>query len=161
MRDSSIEGRGLFAIDALPAGTLVLRLGGRLVDSSELAALIAAQEADPRLPYVDTITVVEDRHLVLPPGTAAHFVNHSCEPNLGQRGAYDVVARRDIDAGEELTIDYATHSGADGFDMPCDCGTPRCRGRITSDDWRIPDLQRRHAGHWTPALQARIDGATN
>lgn len=94
------------------------------------------------------------------PGTAAHWCNHSCDPNLWHVGPYEIAARRPIGAGEELTVDYATNSGASGFRMRCRCGSPRCRGEITSDDWQRPDLQARYRGHWTPALQARIDGLT-
>ena len=77
---SPIEGRGLFAADAVPAGTVVIGLGGRLVSSAELDSLIATADADPAAPYVDTLTVDEDLHLVLPSETSVHFVNHSCDP---------------------------------------------------------------------------------
>jgi hypothetical protein len=60
--------------------------------------------------------------------------------------------------GDEITLDYATVSGADGFAMECRCGSALCRGRVTSDDWRRPDLRRRYVGHWTPVLRRRIDG---
>ena len=40
--------------------------------------------------------------------------------------------------------------------MRCDCGAADCRGVVTSEDWRRPDLQARYAGHWVPALAARI-----
>src|SRR3954469_1837039 len=152
---SSIAGRGLFAGADVAAGDLVLRLGGHLVTTAELEALIAEANAAGR--YVDTITVHEERHLVLPDSTIVHFAHHSCAPNLWHDGALDVRARRDVRAGEELTIDYGTNSGAPGFAMDCTCGAPECRGRITSDDWRITDLQRRYDGHWVPALARRID----
>ncbi len=32
-----------------------------------------------------------------------------------------------------------------------------CRHHITGDDWRLPELQRRYAGHFSPYLQRRID----
>jgi len=35
------------------------------------------------------------------------FLNHSCEPNVGILGQIIFVAMRNIDSGEELTIDYA------------------------------------------------------
>jgi hypothetical protein len=72
-------------------------------------------------------------------------------------GPYEIAARRPIRAGDELTVDYATHSGAAGFRMPCRCGSAGCRGEVTSDDWRRPDLQARYRSHWTPMLAARID----
>lgn len=159
VRSSSIEGRGLFAAEDVREGTVVLRLGGRLVTSVELAELIANANCDPDASYVDTITVLEDAHLVLPPATPAHFGNHSCDPNLWHLGFYELTARRNILAAEELTLDYAAGSGAEGFTMTCNCGSGLCRGRVTSQDWRRTELQRRYQGHWTPALQRRIDRA--
>jgi hypothetical protein len=35
------------------------------------------------------------------------YINHSAEPNIAYRGN-DIVAARDLAAGEELTIDYRT-----------------------------------------------------
>jgi uncharacterized protein len=153
---SAIEGSGLFATADLEAGRIVLRLGGRLVPTDELARLIAVATADPGLPYVDSVSVADDLHLVLPPGTAAHFGNHSCNPNLWHDGPYAVAARRPIGAGEELTIDFGTSSGAPGFSMPCRCGTAECRRVVTSDDWQIAALQARYRGHWVPVLEERI-----
>jgi hypothetical protein len=153
---SPIAGSGLIATSPIAEGEVVMRIAGRLVTSAELDDLIAATSADPTLPYVDTFTIDEDAHLVLPPGTPAHFGNHSCEPNLWWVGSYSFAACRPIAVGEDATLDYATISGADGFVMDCTCGAPACRGVVTSDDWRLPELQRRYAGHWVPALAARI-----
>jgi uncharacterized protein len=154
---SAIDGRGLFAGDDIPAGTIVLRLGGVLVDSATLSRLLVAADAAPDAPYVDTIAVDDDAHLVLPPGTTAHFANHSCEPTLWHVGPYELAARRDLRAGDELTVDYGTNSAAAGFAMECRCESPGCRRRVTSEDWRRPELRLRYRGHWTPALQRRID----
>ena len=159
VRPSPIAGRGLFARDDLAAGTVVLRYGGRLVTTAELAALLAGAAADPDRPYVDTITVDDGAHLVMPPGTVAHFGNHACDPTLWHVGPYELATRRAVRAGEELTVDYATNSGAEGLDLPCHCGSAHCRGRVTGDDWRSPALRARYDGHWTPALQRRIDAS--
>ena len=153
---SVIEGRGLFPTEDLPAGEVVLRLGGRLVSSEELGRLIEHANADRSQPYVDTLTVDEDAHLVLPPGTLVHFGNHSCDPNLWHVGPYAIATRRPVGVGEELTIDYGTQSGAAGFAMTCRCGSPICRGVVSSDDWRLPALQARYRHHWVPALEARV-----
>jgi uncharacterized protein len=122
---SPIAGRGLFATADLAAGTLVIRLGGRLVSDAELAALIAAPG-----PYVDTAEVAEDVNVVLPPGSPAHFANHSCDPTLRRDGPYGLVARRAVLAGGELTVDYAALSGPE-FRMDCACGAAGCRGVVT------------------------------
>ena len=156
VNDSGIEGKGLFATEDLPAGEIVLRLSGRLVSTDELGRLIEHANAEPSRTYVDTLTIYEDAHLVLPPGTLIHFGNHSCDPNMWHVGPFEIATRRVVDVGEELTIDYGTQSGAAGFSMACSCGSPICRGVVTSDDWRLRALQARYRHHWVPALEARI-----
>jgi hypothetical protein len=135
----------------------VIRLGGRLATSAELEVLIAGSAADPDAPYIDTITIYEDAHLVLPSGTIIHYGNQSCDPALWHVGPYELATRHDLDAGKEATIDYGTQSGAEGFVMACQCGSVLCRGRVSSEDWRLPELQERYRGHWVPALQRRIE----
>ena len=156
VKRSGIEGKGLFATEALPAGVVVLRLGGRLVSTKELTLLIEYANADPSHPYVDTLTVYEDAHLVLPPETMIHFGNHSCDPNMWHVGPYEIATRRSVEIGEELTVDYGTQAGAAGFSMTCRCGSPLCRSAVTSNDWRLIALQERYRNHWVPALEARI-----
>ncbi len=146
-------------MEDVPADTVVIRLGGTLVSSATLESLIAASDADPDARYVDTITVFEDAHLVLPPNTQIHFGNHSCDPTLWHIGPYELATRRAVASGEEATIDYGTQSGADGFEMNCMCGASNCRGSVTSCDWQDSTLQARYRGHWVPALQTRIDSA--
>jgi len=55
--------------------------------------------------------------------------NHSCDPNTAFVGL-NVVARRDVAPGEELTIDYATFCDVRMVPFDCQCGSPHCRGRI-------------------------------
>jgi hypothetical protein len=86
-------------------------------------------------------------------------VNHSCEPNLGWADDTTLIATRDISAGEELTLDYATVVTDPDFVMMCHCETYRCRQVIEGTDWRIPQLQKRYAGQWAPAVQELIDEA--
>jgi hypothetical protein len=125
---STIDGQGLFAAGDIAAGEVVVRLGGRLVNSAELSELIAAAGDDPHA-YVDTVQVADGVHLVLPPGTVAHSGNPSCEPTLGFDGPFVLLARRAVAAGEELTVDYATCSGP-GLVLDCRCGAPGCRGTV-------------------------------
>ena len=125
VRDSAIEGRGLFATEPLVAGSVVMVLGGRLVTTAELVALIAAATE-----YVDTLTVATDVHLVLPTGTAAHYGNHSCEPTMAVAEHYTMVTTRAVVPGEEMTVDYTTISGASSEVVPCHCGASACRGAV-------------------------------
>jgi len=156
---SPIARLGLFACAHIPQDAIVSRVGGRLVTGGELRQLFSEAARLPDHPYVDTITVGEDLHLVLPAGQPNHYGNHSCDPNLWWADAYTLVARRPIGAGEEVTSDYATSTGVAGFAMDCACGSSLCRGVITGEDWRLPELQARYGDHWAPVLLARIGPA--
>jgi uncharacterized protein len=148
VRHSPIEGHGLFAAAAIPAGTVVSRLGGRLVSGDELRRILA----EPDRSYVDTIAVGADTHLVLPPRRDNGYGNHSCDPNLWWTGPYELATRRDLAPGDELTNDYATSTAEPAFTMSCECRTSLCRGTVTGNDWQRPDLPARYGDHWVPAL---------
>ena len=158
VRSSPIAGEGLFAWTHIPVGTAVSRLGGRLVTGRELRRLLHATQRSGQ-GYLDTITVADDSHLVLPAGQPNGKGNHSCDPNLWWAAPYTLVARREIAVGEELTNDYATSTGEEDFAMPCRCGTARCRGVVTGRDWSRPELQQRYGDHWVPGLLSRIRSA--
>ncbi|MEO6042944.1 MAG: hypothetical protein ABIQ47_03345 [Tepidiformaceae bacterium] len=70
-----------------------------------------------------------------------------------------VVARRDIRAGEEVTVDYALQTGQPVplLEVPCACGALDCRGTITGDDWRLPAVRAKYAGHFAPFINRRIE----
>lgn len=54
-----------------------------------------------------------------------NYGNHSCDPNLN----VEHVALRDIDVGEELTVDYAQFSDVN-WSMECHCGSKTCKGIV-------------------------------
>jgi uncharacterized protein len=153
---SAIAELGLLARADIPRDAIVSRLGGRLVTGRVLQQIFAGAAQRPDHPYVDTITVGEDLHLVLPDDQPNHYGNHSCDPNLWWADAYTLVARRTIRVGEEVTSDYGTSTGVADFAMACACRSPLCRGVVTGEDWRRPDLQTRYGDHWIPMLLARI-----
>ncbi|MEV3981833.1 SET domain-containing protein-lysine N-methyltransferase [Nonomuraea sp. NPDC049758] len=145
---SPIHGTGLFAGERIGEGEVVMRLGGRLIDNDTLASLT---------PPYSSLTIEEGLHLLLDPDHPVRYGNHSCEPNLWHTDATTLVARREIAPGEELTVDYATHSGVGTWSMPCRCAAPGCRGAVTGDDWRLPHLQHTYGAHWSPPLLNRIN----
>ena len=83
------------------------------------------------------------------------FSNHSCEPNIGVQGQIVFVALRDIAAGEELTHDWAT-TDDDSYELQCNCGATTCRGTITGQDWRKPELQEKYRGWFSWYLAEKI-----
>ncbi|WP_327087379.1 SET domain-containing protein-lysine N-methyltransferase [Nonomuraea sp. NBC_01738] len=152
VRPSGISGDGLFTTLPIAEGAPVSRLGGTLLDTPALTALLASSAA-----YIDTITLSEDLHLVLAPGTPNGKGNHSCDPNLWWDGPFTLTARRDIAAGEELTNDYGTSTSSPTWAMPCSCASALCRSRVTGADWRLEPLRTRYGTHWVPALLALME----
>lgn len=76
------------------------------------------------------------------------LVNHSCDPNCGIRlvdadsNAFDLVARRPIDRGEEISVDYAMRNYViEFFPRHCLCGAAICRRHVTG--WKdLPEDRR-------------------
>ncbi len=153
VKASPIEGKGLFAKEAIAAGEIVAVKGGRIFTRKQWAALEG--ELGPA-----QIEISDD--FVIAPGTREEclgsmlYTNHSCEPNIAIQGQIVLVAMRDIAAGEELTHDWATTDNGD-YAMTCRCGRPTCRGTITGKDWTKPELRAKYKGWFCWFLQRKID----
>lgn len=151
-RASPIEGRGLFARTAIAAFEPVAVKGGHVMTREERDRV--AESLGPA-----EIQIAE--HLFIGPLTPAEredgmlHLNHSCDPNVGIQGQIVFAAMRAIAAGAELTFDYATGDD-DDWTMHCHCGTAACRGTVTGQDWRKPELQKRYAGWFAAYLQVKI-----
>lgn len=89
-------------------------------------------------------------------------VNHSCEPNCGVRrntsGAEDLVARDRIEAGDEITFDYAMRNySVEHFRAACACGEIGCRGRVTG--WKdLPAERKADYFGFVSAYLLELDG---
>jgi hypothetical protein len=149
---SVIHGRGLFAREPIEKGEIVCIKGGHVFDRRRLA------ELQPDLGPAE-IQIAE--HLFIGPVSAEAreggmiFSNHSCAPNIGVQGQIVFVAMRDVPAGEELTHDWAM-TDDDSYEMSCNCGAATCRGVVTGQDWREPELQRRYGNYMSWYLIEKI-----
>jgi D-alanine-D-alanine ligase len=56
--------------------------------------------------------------------------NHSCNSNTAYQGL-NVIATKNINKGEELTLDYASFLDENMEPFDCQCGTANCRGLIS------------------------------
>ena len=152
VRESPIHGRGLFAAEPFAEGEVVCVKGGYVFDRETLGGMADWYRAAE-------IQVAED--LFIGPLAEAEregsmiFSNHSCDPNIGVCGQIVFVALRPIAAGEELTHDWAT-TDDDDYELDCNCGSALCRGRITGQDWRRPDLQEKYRGFFSSYLEEKI-----
>ena len=152
VRESPIHGRGLFAIAPIAKDEIVAIKGGYIFDRRTRARVEAS--------LGPAEIFVADGFFIGP--LAEHereggmiFSNHSCNPNIGIQGQIVFVAMRAIQAGEELTHDWAT-TDDDSYEMLCQCGAPNCRQVITGQDWRRKDLQEKYREYMSWYLQQKI-----
>ena len=143
-------GKAVYARDMIEPGELVAVWSGRVVPAEALDEL-------PEEIRRHTVQIEEGLYLAsLSPDEPPDFINHSCEPNAGLDGQLAIVAMHQILPGDEVTIDYAMCDGSSYDEFECACGSSSCRGHVTGDDWRNPDLWERYAGHFSPYIERRI-----
>jgi SET domain-containing protein len=152
VRKSAIHGHGLFATEDIAKDEIVTVKGGHIVDGKTLREKITPVLGPVEIQIGDDLFIApvsdEERELSM------LYSNHSCDPNLGVIGEITFVATRDIRAGDELTHDWAM-TDDDNYSVKCNCGTANCR-KILTGKGRRPDLQKRHAGHFSAYLARKI-----
>ncbi len=142
-RDSGIHGTGLFATTLVLKSERIIEYTGDRITKAESERRYQDQAKAGRVYLFD---LDETHDIDGSNGGDAKYANHSCDPNAEthiQDGHIWVVASRDIEAGEEITYDYRFPL-VDYEDMPCSCGSPKCRGWIIGPD-AYRQLRRREA----------------
>lgn len=111
-----------------PAGAVLARFdGSRLVDHAS---------------YL-TVQIGPTQHILLEP-EHLECINHSCAPNVHfDLERYELIALRNLTAGEELTYFYPSTEWSMVQPFSCACGAPECLGTIQG------------AAHMTPAQLER------
>ncbi len=143
VKSSPQHGKGVFAQEAIVAGECVLVFSGALLHRTEVD-------------FNDYHLQVGEDVYIGPSGGADDYVNHSCEPNCGFQNGLELVAMRDIAAGEELTWDYSSAIDEAGFaGFPCSCGSIHCRGQVMSFRDLPAEVQARLRSWLLPYLAAK------
>ena len=126
VRPSAIDGHGVFAAEAIGSQKKIGEIRGET---------ISVEEARIRATRHERIMIVElssRRAIDFTRSTdPMRFTNHSCRPNARlctDHGRVEFYALRDIEPGEELTVDYGEthHEGR----LACRCGADGCRGAL-------------------------------
>ncbi|CEH18875.1 histone-lysine n-methyltransferase setd1 [Ceraceosorus bombacis] len=132
---SPIHDWGLYAMEHIPAGDMVIEYVGEVIrqqvaDEREKAYERAGNFSTYLFRVDDDLVVDATRK-----GNIARLMNHCCTPNCNAKiltlnGEKRIVlyARTAILPGQELTYDYKFQSGGDEADaIPCLCGSSGCR----------------------------------
>ena len=102
-----------------------------------------------------------DRYILPERESFGWYLNHSCAPNCVILGRTRIVALSTIEKGEEVTIDYSTNVGWDGFAMECRCGSDQCRKVVRSYRYLDPILKGRYGACVSRFLLGRGEPAAN
>lgn len=136
-RRSGVHGRGVFALQDIAAGEVLVEYTGEIISWQE------AQDRHPHDPsqpnhtfyfHVDEDRVIDANY----GGNSARWINHSCAPNCEadvEDGRVFIRAQRNIKAGEELFYDYGLvidepYTAKLKAEYPCWCGAKKCRGTL-------------------------------
>jgi hypothetical protein len=148
-RDSSIEGRGVFARKRFEPGALITSYAPsqRRLDITSPEANAAADSK---------VTLVSEAAWVIVPETSVPggwLCNHSCEPNAAiySDGQGRIQCLRPIAPGEEVTVFYGWVTLNEPERDPCRCGAESCRGYINFD---LSDDDARHCEADSPEGRA-------
>ena len=155
---SLTHGHGVFAARKIKKGEIAAIWGGLIMTSGSLKKnkkFLTDQG------FSESVQVSDNHYLTgvgLPgPMEDVDYFNHSCSPNIGIKGQIILVAMRNISAGQELTLDYAMIETRDArLNIKCQCGSKKCRGKITKDDWKRKDLQKKYKGYFPWFIEEKI-----
>lgn len=155
---SKIHGEGVFTTEIITEGEKLMEFGGEVVprdkvfsgDYRSRSIWIVGKDTYLALPTTDTEPSLDEQ------------LNHSCDANSWLTDEVTLVAKRDIEAGEEITLDQGTWNFEDtnytDHQESCNCATPICRHTLTENDWKLPEVQARYRDHFHPLIQEMLDG---
>lgn len=113
LKTSPGRGIGVFAIRAIPQAMNPFAGDAASTVRVPVAQVQAIEEAEVRQIYFDFCPVV-DEAFIAPANlnllTVSWYMNHSDQPNVAVDGTIMFAAKRAIEVGEELTVDYRQFS---------------------------------------------------
>ncbi|OGG07983.1 hypothetical protein A3D05_00840 [Candidatus Gottesmanbacteria bacterium RIFCSPHIGHO2_02_FULL_40_24] len=153
---SPISGKGVFAAKNLRKGEILMIWGGKIIPVNKY---LSGKYRDETLVQID-----ENHYLGLTTRDKSdsidEFLNHSCNPNSWLIDGVTLEARRNINKGEEITLDSVTWDSDENWpyteDGKCRCGSNNCRKILSPNDYMRADLQKKYAGHFSPYIESKI-----
>jgi SET domain-containing protein len=136
-RNSTIHGRGVYAIAPIKKGARIIEYLGERISHGEADSRYEQKGDDDG----HTFLFIASNRTVIDAGVDgndARFINHSCAPNCEtviENSRVFIDAIRNIKPGEELGYDYqltweSTDDPAELALYACRCGAKKCRGTM-------------------------------
>jgi SET domain-containing protein len=135
--------KGLFALVPIAKDEILIDLNG---------------EDTLPLPTRRSLQIGEGRHAIGREETVG-YLNHGCEPNVYlDFSCLWVRAFKDIQAGQEVKINYAATEYEMHDSFSCDCASPACLRMIRGFKFLTREQQLRLKPYLAPYLLRRLDG---
>jgi SET domain-containing protein len=141
VRASPTHGAGLFAAEYIRAGERIASFDGKFYSWQDTVLEIPNTSPD----FIRDHAIQFDEGQSRDSFGFARMANHSCSPNCGIQGLFDLRAMRPIAPGEEITWDYAMTEDND-WSMQCKCGSEQCRRIIKGYRWLPIDRRKAYRG---------------
>lgn len=154
---SKIHGEGVFAKEEIGKGEKLMEFGGEKVSRDKVfsgyyrsrSIWIVGDHTYLALPITDTEESL-DEHL-----------NHSCDANSWLEDEVTLIAKQDIEPGEEITLDQGTwnfeYNDYTDNQETCHCEADSCRHVLTENDWKLAEVQEQYKDHFHPMVQDMMD----
>lgn len=165
VRFRSGHGYGLYAVVDIPEGALIHQheekahyiTTKRNVESTWKDPLKRKWFEQYAYPVTDTIWAIWSDN----PNDWLQ-INHSCDPNSWLDGL-NLVARKVIRKGQQVTMDYATFCCDNMETFQCRCGSAACRSTVTGTDYLKPFVGEKYGNHTSEYVeikrrQNKVDG---
>jgi hypothetical protein len=137
IKDSSIQGVGVFSGVNLAAGTILFEIKGERVVHPEYDPYLADKNPNwMGIGYCEWIIMPTNHHGL--------YINHSCNPNVIVNDKLQVVTFTPVKAHEELTMDYSTTELDPDWKMECNCAEDNCRKILRSFQFLPKQIQNQY-----------------
>ncbi len=122
VKDSSVHGKGIFALKEIPEEKLITIIRGEVIDGFECER----REEEENNVYI--FWNGDECYIDTNKTSTIKYINHDCDPNCyvddGDETSLNLISLKGIKEGEELTIDY----GYEEIYETCNCKT--CKERV-------------------------------
>lgn len=146
VKETGKYGKGLFAKENIKKGEIIASFDGDIYEAEK------ASDLPSESPNVRDYAIQFEEHKWRYSNGFAIIINHSCEPNCGIKNNFDIVAIRDIQKGEELTLDYDMTENSD-WTMKCSCGSKNCRKIIKGYRHLPEELKKKYKNYISEYLK--------
>ena len=148
IKETKNLGKGLFANDDIKKGEVIADwTGGQIYEANKALNLPENVRAH---------AIQFEEHKWIDTNGIGRYFNHSCEPNCGIKGKFQIVSMSDIRKGEWLTFDYEMTEDSD-WKMQCKCGSKNCRKIIGSFKNISENIRKKYKGYISEWLVEKYD----